>query len=444
MRKFPDALVVMFFMISLSWLLTYFIPQGRYERVIDPVTHRETVVGGSYHRVAVEYLSVFEALVAIPKGIIGRADLIVFILLCGGCFYVIDRTGALKEGMVYLTGKWHGREEMSLVVVSFLFAAGGALQGLQEEIIGMMAVLLFFAKRLGFNPFVAVSMSYGSATVGGAFSPINPFAVMVAQREAGLPFFSGSGYRIIIMVLAFTVWMYYIIRYANANRIPKDEVAPTVVSVSIRSLIILVLLGLAFVLLIYGMLALGWGFTELAAEFFVLGIVSGLVGRLGLNGTSAAYASGFKEMIFACVILGLANSITLILKQGTVIDSIIHGLFVPMQYLPPSLSAITMIFSHALLHLAVPSYSGQAIMTMPILVPLSDLIGLSRQVCVLAYQYGAGMGDMFVPTNGALMAILAISGISFNKWFSFIWRPTLIILLLGAVAVVVAIGIGYR
>ena len=148
-------------------------------------------------------------------------------------------------------------------------------------------------------------------------------------------------------------------------------------------------------------------------------------------------------MTFAAMIMGLANSITLILKQGMIIDTIIYGLFTPLQYLPKSIAAVFMMMSQALLHFPVPSYSGQAIMTMPILSPLSDLIGLSRQVCVLAYQYGAVMMDILVPTNGALMAIITIAGISYNKWFKFAIKPTLVIMTLGAIALVIAVYIDY-
>tara|TARA_R110002050_G_scaffold140365_2_gene265064 strand:+ start:84 stop:653 length:570 start_codon:yes stop_codon:yes gene_type:complete len=187
-----------------------------------------------------------------------------------------------------------------------------------------------------------------------------------------------------------------------------------------------------------------WGFNEISASFFVLGIVSGLIGKLGVNETGEAYISGFKEMVFAAMIIGFANSISLVLKEGMIIDSIVHALFGPLQYLPASLSAVLMMISHSILHFPIPSYSGQAVMTMPILLPLSDLIGLSRQTCVLAYQYGAVMADLFVPTNGALMAVLAISGISYNKWLKFVLKPTFLILLLAAISIIVAVAIGYK
>jgi uncharacterized ion transporter superfamily protein YfcC len=237
--------------------------------------------------------------------------------------------------------------------------------------------------------------------------------------------------------------MTVIIRYANRNRVQKSEVhQDDDQSLSNRSALIMTLVVLAFALLIYGMLKLDWGFNEITAEFFFLGIICGIIGKLGVNGTSEAFIEGAKEMSFAALIMGLANSISLVLKEGMIIDSIIYGLFLPMQYLPAGLSAVSMMISQAVLHFPVPSYSGQAVLTMPILAPLSDLLGLSRQVCVLAYQYGAPTMDLLVPTNGALMAVIALAGIPFNKWVKFVIAPTLVIMALGATALIVAIFIG--
>ena len=445
MRKFPNALVIMLSFIIFSSLLTYLVPHGEYQRMVDPDTNRISVVPGSFKVVDGEALSVFDTLLSIPQGVIERADLVVLILLCGACFYVIEKTGALTDGVVFLTGLLKGKEELILVIVALMFATGGVLVGLQEEIIAMMPVLLLLSRRLGYDAFVAIAISYGAAILGAAFSPVNPFAVVIAQKTGDLPFLSGSGYRLIILLIAFITWMVIIIRYANKNRIPREE-PPTgsVRMISMRSMVILGMVALAYVILIYGMLSLNWGFNEISAEFFLLGILVGLVGKLGINGTSEAYIVGFKDMTFAALIVGFANAISIILKQGMIIDTIIYALFLPLQYLPTSLSAIGMMISQALLHFPVPSYSGQAILTMPILMPLSDLIGLSRQVCVLAYQYGAVMMDMLVPTNGALMAIIAIAGVSYNKWFRTVIKPTLIILLVGAIAIVVAIYIGYN
>ncbi|PHS53228.1 MAG: hypothetical protein COB01_04610 [Lutibacter sp.] len=444
MKKFPNALVIMIGFILLSAILTYIIPQGQYERITNPETNQVTVIPGSYKTVNAEPVSILKTMLSIPEGIVDRADLIALILLIGGCFYIIEKTGALKEGITYLTIKLNGKEEIVLIVVSIIFLIAGALMGLQEEIIAMMPVLLYLTSRLGYNAFVAIAISFGSAILGASFSPINPFAVVIAQKETGLEFLSGSGYRLFILAIAFIVWMFMIIRYANKNKVEKlVEKNELVKKVSIRSIIILTLVGIAFVILIIGMMKYNWGFNEMSAEFFTLGILVGLIGKLGMNGTIETYIDGFKELVFAAMIVGFASSISIILKQGMIIDSIIYGLFTPMQYLPKSLAAVSMMASQSVLHFPVSSYSGQAILTMPILAPLSDLIGISRQVCVLAFQYGAVMTDLIYPTQGALMAIIAIAGIPFDQWFKFIFKFTLVILGVGAVAIVIAVFIGF-
>ena len=444
MKKFPNALVIMIGFIILATILTYIIPQGQYERITDPETNQISVVQGSYKSVVAEPVSIFKMFLSIPEGVVSRSSLITLILLIGGCFYVIEKTGALKEGIAFLTVKLQGKEEIVLIIVSIIFLVGGATMGLQEEIIAMMPVLLYLTSRLGYNAFVAIAISFGSAIVGAAFSPMNPFAVVIAQKETGLEFLSGSAFRMIVLVIAFIVWLFMIIRYANKNKIEKVvETDEVIEKISVRSAIILSLVGLAFVILVIGMLNYNWDFNEMSAEFFALGILVGLIGNLGVNGTIETYIEGFKELVFAAMIVGFASSISIILKEGMVIDSIIYGLFTPMQYLPKSLAAVSMMISQSLLHFPVSSYSGQAILTMPILAPLSDLIGISRQVCVLAYQYGAVMTDLIYPTQGALMAIIAIAGISFDKWLKFILKFVLTILVVGAIAIVVAVYIGF-
>ncbi|MGB5227224.1 YfcC family protein [Eudoraea sp.] len=442
MKKFPNALVIMIGFILFSAALTYIVPQGEYERIINPDTNQTKVVPGSFEQIEAPSVSVFDILLSVPEGFIARADLIALILLIGASFFVIEKTGALKDGIEYLTMLLNGREEIALIVVSLAFLTGGALSGLQEEIIAMTPVLLYLSSRMGYNSFVAVAISYGSAILGAAFSPINPFAVVIAQKETNLEFLSGSGFRLVVMAIAFCIWMFMVIRYANKNKVVKEDLHLfEKKNLNLRSVLILGMVALAFVILIVGILKYNWGFNEMSAEFFVIGILVGLIGKLGLNGTSEAYIEGFKAMIFASIIVGLSSSISIILERGMIIDTLIYGLFTPMQYLPTSLSAISMMVSQSLLHLVVPSYSGQAVLTMPILAPLSDLIGLSRQVCVLAYQYGAVMTDLIIPTNGGLMAVLAIAGISFDKWFKFAIRLVLVIMALSALAIVVAIFI---
>lgn len=444
MKKFPNAFVIIIAVAIFAWILTYIIPQGAYERTVDPESGVAKVVNDSYHPIDSEHLSAFDLLLSIPRGITGRAETIVLILLIGGCFYIIEKTGALNQGLGKLVELLKGKEVLALIIISALFTAAGATIGMQEEIVAMLPILLLFGRSLGYNTYAALYMSFGSAVVGSAFSPSNPFSVIIAQKEAGLPLLSGSDLRLIVLFIAYTLWVLYLVRYTNRNRIEKTKMPSVEGASNVRGRIILSLLCLTFGVVIYGMLYRDWGFNEMSASFFGLGIASGLIGKLGINETGESYVSGFKEMIFACIILGLANSISLILREGMIIDSVVYGLFGPLQYLSPAASGVVMMVSHYVLHFPLPSYSGQAVLTMPILVPLSDLIGLSRQTCVLAYQYGAVMADMVVPTNGALMAVLAICNIPYNKWLKFILKPMLLLLLIASITIIVSVAIGYK
>ena len=444
MKNFPNAFVIIIGGILLAWALTYIIPQGSYQRITDEASRITTVVGNSYQEMDGYHLSAFDMMLTIPRGIAETADVVILILLLGGCFYVIERTGALSKGLHKLVRLLRGKEMLSLVIVSMLFTAAGVTIGMQEEVIAMTPVLLIFGKSMGFNSFTTVSMSYGSTVIGSTFSPSNPFGVIVAQQEAGIPLLSGSGFRMIVLCIAFLIWMTYLIYYTKNHKIEKEDTNLSDEKMGLGSKIILSLLCFVFGIVTYGLLQWDWGYMEISAAFFALGVASGLLGKLGANGTGEAFVSGFKEMIFAAMIIGLANSISMVLKEGMIIDTIVYGLFGPLKYVSASVSGVLMMVSQAILHLPIPSYTSQAILTMPILVPLSDLIGISRQTCVLAYQYGAIMGDLIVPTNGALMAILAVCGIPYNKWFRFAWKPLLLMLALGALSIVVAIYTGYN
>ena len=427
-QSFPNAFTIVVAFIFLAGILTYVIPKGKYDRVLDPKTNREIAVPGSYKHVDAGNLSPFEILTCIPRGIMNGGEVVVLIFFVGGCLFIVEKTGALKAGVSRLSSLVHGYEEWALILVGILFAIGGATSGLQEEIIPLVPILLVLTRTLGYPPIVTVAASYGAAAIGSAFSPVNAFGAVIAQKVAEVPFLTGAGFRMGTFLAAFALWMFFTIRYGNNRRTEKvtDENQTTQKLSNAHSAILIIIL-LAFALLIYGMLALGWGFNHISAEFFVVAILVGVIGGMSIDKTLITYTEGFKELTYAGMIVGLAYGISLVLKEGLIIDSIIYGLFTPLQHVPPVLSSIGMMGSQALLHVVVPSYSGQAVLTMPILAPLSDLIGLSRDVCVMAFQYGAILMDLIVPTNGALMAVIAIAGISYNEWVKFLVKRLLLV-----------------
>ena len=436
--KFPHPVVILLLFILVATVLTYIIPSGEYQRVIDQATGREVVVPGSYQQVDQEPVGFFDMLVAVPKGFIARADLIILILIIGGSFYVVDKTGTFQAGLNFLVSKFKNAKAALLVIVGVAFAAGGALNGLQEEIIAMMPVMIMLVNRIGYSKVAAVAISLGCALIGGSFSPVNPFGVVVAQTLAEVTLFSGAMFRMAFLAIALGFWIAYVIKTGKVTSETKYE-EESAEPLHGRYVIILGLVVLAFAISIYGIIKMGWDFNEMSGVFFAMGLTAGIVGKLGLNGTAKVYSEGFSELIFAGIIVALAGSISVVISEGKIIDTIVLGLFAPLKDLPTMVSAIGMMVSHIVIHIPVPSTSGQAALTMPLLTPLGDLIGMSRQVVVLAYQYGAGLTDILTPTNGGMMAVLAAGSISYKDWFKYAWKPTLVLVAIAGVSLIIAV-----
>ena len=435
--------------VLLAAVASHVLPASEYDRRDDPVTGRSIVVAGTYHAVAPRPVGAFQALVAIPRGMADAAPVIFFVFLIGGAFTVVDETGALRQGVDWLVRRFGHSEALVIPVASLAFALGGVLDNMKEEIIALVPVLLLLSRHLGYRPTVAVAMSLGAAAVGAAFSPINPFQVGIAQQLAQLPLLSGSWFRIAFLVVALAVWIWGTVRYAVRTRgdpITATGAAPASGAATLdgRRAAVLALVLVTFVALVVGVLGPRWGFNEMAALFFIMGVVAGLAGGLGVGGTAEAFVAGFRSMAYAALLIGFARAIYVTLDEGRIVDTIVHGLFTPLAHLPIALAALGMMVVHALVHVPVPSPSGHAVLTLPILVPLADLLGLSRQVTVLAYQYGGGLCELFTPTNGALMAILAAAQVRYEEWLRFALPLLLGLLVLGAGAIGLGVAIGLQ
>jgi uncharacterized ion transporter superfamily protein YfcC len=431
-------------------LLTYVVPAGEYERRHDPVTDREIVVGGTYHAVPQAPVGVLQALLAVPKGIADAVAVVAVVLVGGAAFVVVDRTGALRVALAAVLGRLGSRRLLLIPLSCIAFATGGALENMQEEIIALIPVLLILGGRLGVDKVTVVAMSVGAAAVGSAFSPINPFQVGIAQQVAQVPLFSGAAFRSIALVLALAIWIAGTLRHATAGgsmpatALTSDDAAsadyPSLGGR--RAAVIVAVVLVAFAIFITGLIRANWGFDELTAVLFAMGLVAGAVGRLGANGTAEAYVHGFREMAFAAVLIGFARAIFVVLDEGHIIDSLVHGMFTPLAQLPREVAVLGMIAVQTLIHVPVPSVSGQAVLTMPLLVPLSDLLNIGRQVTILAYQAGAGLCELITPTNGGLMAVLAVAGLRYDEWMKFALPMWLLMLAFGAAVALVAMVSG--
>ncbi|HEX6534443.1 MAG TPA: Na+/H+ antiporter NhaC family protein [Gemmatimonadaceae bacterium] len=443
--RFPHPLVLLVACIVLAAALSWVLPAGAYARRADPVTGRSVVVAGTYHAVAPAPVGPFGTVVAIPRGLIDAASVVFFVFLVGGAFAVVDRTGALRTGVDWLARRLASRDVLVIPVVCLAFATAGALEHMQEEIIALVPVLLLLVRRLGFDELTGAAMSIGAAAVGAAFSPIDPFQVGIAQKLAELPLLSGWRFRVAFLAVALVLWIWWTMRHAVRARGAPSALPDAVPTAGEgRRAIVLGLVLATFVAFVYGVLRLGWDFDQMAALFFAMGVVAGLIGGLGIAGTADALVEGFRSMTFAALIIGFARAIFVVLDSGRIIDTIVHAMFTPIAGLPVALAAVGIFVVQTALHFPVPSVSGQAVLTMPLLVPLADLLGLARQVMILAYQYGAGLCELLTPTNGALMAVLAAFGVRYERWLAFLAPIYLALAALAVVAIITGISVGLR
>ena len=406
--------------VAIAAALTWMLPAGQYDRRDDPVTHRSVVVAGTYHAVPRSPVGPWAAVVSIPRGFIDGADVIAVVLFVGGAWVVIDKLGVLGRLVGALVAVFRRRGMIAIPVIALFFAVMGALENMQEEIIPLIPVLLILGTGVGIDAVAVVGMSAGAAMIGSAFGPTNPFQAGIAMKLAQLPPASGGLLRVAMFVVAFLLWVAWTMRHASKHRTETAPVeSPSATPVSHKDILILVVLLAPMAAYVYGSIALGWGFNELSAGFLIGGVVAGLWGGLGADGTTVAYLEGMQSLLPAAMLIGVARSISLVLADGHVIDTILQSMTIPLGHTPAATGAYLMVPAHALIHVIVPSASGQAVLTMPVFVPLSDLLHISRQVTVLAYQMGGGLCELLTPTNGALMAILLAARVSYGKWMRF-------------------------
>ena len=439
----PHPLVLLLSCVFAAAVLTHVVRAGEFERRDDPVTGRRAVVAGSFHPVPQNPVGPFAVLMALPQGMTEAASVIFLVFLVGGAFSVVEGTGAFNQGVTWLVRALGHRTDLIVPICCVTFAAAGAVEGMWEEVIPLVPVLLLLVRSAGYDPITAVAMSIGSAAVGIAFSPINPFSVGIAQKVAQLPLLSGLELRVVVLIVGLVIWTWWTMRHARRTRTTPEAASPsTTVSLDWRRVVILLMVGVTFVAYVVGALRYDWGFDELGALFFGMGVLAGLLAGLGIDGTARAFVEGFRSMAFAAALIGFARAIFVVLDKGKIVDTVINGMVTPLVDLPAVVFALGMTLVQAVISIAIPSTSGRAVLTMPILVPMSDLLGVSRQVTVLAYQFGAGVINHILPTDGTLMAILALASVRFDRWFRFAAPACAMLLVLGLFAIAVAVVTG--
>jgi uncharacterized ion transporter superfamily protein YfcC len=445
--KLPHPVILLVAGVAICAVLTWILPAGEYDRRDDPATGRNVVVSGTYHPVQRAPVGPFAAVVAIPRGFVEAADVIAVVLFVGAAWIIVDRIGTLGRLIASLVSAFGSRGLIAIPVVCLFFAMMGALENMEEEIIPLVPALMVLGRGLGIDAVSVVAMSSGAAFVGSAFAPTNPFQAGIAMKLAQLPPMSAASLRWATFVAAVALWIGWTmwrVAAASAGRDPgsgiRDPkgVSDEVASAGPKDYVILAVAIAPIAAYVYGSVALDWGFNELSGGFVIAGVIAGLMGGLGATGTTLAFLEGMQAMLPAAVIIGIARTLSLVLTDGHVTDTILNGLAAPLSRAPAAFASMLMIPFHAIVHVVVPSVSGQAVLTMPILVPLSDLLGISRQVTVLAYQTGAGLTEMLTPTNGGLMAVLLAAGVPFGRWIRFAMVGAALALAVGIIGIIAA------
>ena len=435
--RLPHPLVLLLAGVGVAALLTWILPAGAYDRRMDQASGRELVVAGTYKQIEAAPVGVMAAVMAVPRGIVAGADIILTILMVGGAFALLDATGALGRLVGSLVGRTR-RPKLVVIALCLIFATLGALENMQEEVVAIIPVILVLSRGLGFGAITAVSISVGSCAVGAAFGPTNPFQTGIALRFAEMPALSQPALRFGLLFAAVAVWIAWTLAMTSRDDIRPEVTPPATEPATARDFVLFAIVLLPFVPYVIGVMQYDFGFNELSALFLVSGFAVGLVAGHGLSDTAARFLKAMETMLAASLFVGVARAISVVLTDGRVIDTIVHGLALPLENVPGVAAAMLMIPIQALIHFPVPSVSGQAVLTMPIMAPLSDLLGISRDAAVIAYQTGAGLMDLITPTNGALLAILLTAKVDFGRWLRFAIPGALLVAVVGVAGIVLA------
>ncbi len=454
--KVPHTLVLLFGMMVFALLLTYALPQGKFE-TIENAEGRSVVVPNSYEKFPEKsLLSVWSLFTVLPKAFADSQGIIFFIFIIGGALSVIRATGTIDAFLGKMLERFGDKPQILIVVSMLVFAIGSSTLGMAEEYLPFITVLIALCLGLQMDRVTAVGIMVVGYGVGYGVAAINPFTVMIAQEIAGVTPTSGILYRLILFIPFFLVGWHHVQKYAlgvqmnpskgfrpDENDIKNNPITSYPLLTKLHWFILILVL-LALGLIIFGISYWHWYLTELGAIFFGLTIIVVLVSRTSPSKAAKDFGVGASELTLTALLIGFARSIALLLEEGQVLDTIVNAMAIPLQKMGPELASIGMFGFQSVLNFFIPSGSGQAYVTMPLMSPIADLTGVSRQIAVLAYQFGDGFTNMIVPTNAVLMGIIGIAGIPYDRWFRFIFPLMVKFWVIGSVALMLAVWIGYK
>lgn len=453
--EMPDTYVILFLVLLVAVAATYIVPAGSFER--ETIEGVERVIPNTYAQADKDPTGFMDIFLALQEGMVQSGGLIFLVLFAGGAFEVVERSGAIKGGILRAVDKTKGKEFLLIALVSILFALGGAVGAVANSIIPFVAIGVIIARALKLDAIVAVAITFGATFAGFNVGFLNPYTVGIAQTVADVPLFSGMLLRVVAFVVIVGVTILYTWRYAkkiiddpsksligvlddsDPNASAEDLIAPF----TGRHKVILSFVGLCLAFFVFATIKFQWSIDHMAAFFIIIGIGSGIIAKMNYNEITITFLDGCKNIVYGALIIGVARAILIVMENAQILDTFVQALSVPLASLSPVFGALGMFVANGVMNFFIPSGSGQAIIAMPILSPLADMIGVTRQVAVQAYQFGDGFTNSIFPTSGPLMASLAVAGVAWVKWAKWMLPLLLIWTVIAVIMLTFAVMIGW-
>lgn len=472
---FPHVFVLLTGIIFLCSILTYVIPSGKYEREskkLENVT-RNIVVPGTYSEIPKHFsaegiligesvedkatpVSLVGFFSSIPRGMEAAADIIFLIFIIGGMFGILQKSGVISASIQKLFDIFGNSTNKLIIILMFVVAVGGSTLGMGEEFIPLVPLFLIVSKRLGYDRIFGLAIVWVASGVGFAAATTNPFTVNIAQSIAEVKLYSGMEFRIIFLLITLAVSIIYVLNYGKkilkdpSKSIMKNDDFESDESLSYEEVkfkkehgLIMIMGLIIFSFILYAVTVYGWWLNEMSGAFILIGILTASISKMKMNEAAKAFSHGASEMIVAALVVGFARGVQIVMIDGQILDTVIHSAAVNLQNFHEFFGAAGMFVFQSTLNFFIPSGSGQAAVTMPLMAPLSDLLGISRQTAVFAFTCGDGFSNLIIPTSASLMAVLGLAKIPFISWLRFAFPLFLIHATLTIIFLLIAVIVGY-
>ena len=457
--KVPHVFIILFLIIVLCTILTWIVPAGAFDYVEND-QGRSVAVAGTWHEVDPTPVGPLRMFELIYEGMVNAADIAFLVFITFASVTFVIKSGAFDGAVAILLKIFKGKSSLiTIPIFMALVGLGSSTIGMFEEWLPFIPVFAAVYTGMGYDALVGLAVVAFGAGIGYSGAMMNPFTVGVAQGIAEVTYMSGSGFRIMCHAVMLVVGAAFIMRYAS--KVKDDEknsyLYGTVVQdlttsenaadvenlkFGIQQKLVLLDLVAAIAVVVTGVIKAGWYFSQICAVFIIMAIIAAIIMRWNLNKIGEMFAAGFTEATTAAMMIGIARGVKMVLTEGGIIDTVVNALTVPLSHLPAALSGIAMLIMQTILNFFIPSGSGQAAVSMPIMAPMADLLGLSRDVAVLAYQFGDGLSNIIWPT--AFAAVVAgLAGVPLDKWWKLSFKLFGILIVVQAILMVVAVATGF-